>query len=255
MNAEPATTAPARETSNQERLREAIKQLILERGLQPGDLLPTESELMSLLGASRNALREAIKALQALGYVDIRHGHGTFVGALPLTPLQDFLSFRMRQSATEDLREVRNLLQLREAFEVGLASEVVQRHATTGTEALRTITTEMRRRADAGEYFPEEDLAFHETLYAPLGNSLVTELQEVFWTTFHLVDPVLPGPQFTPHEAWGWHQRILEAIERGDVDLYRVRMRDHFDGIRVRLSRAEPTGNGARKDGEEPVGT
>src|SRR5690606_38782135 len=114
MNAEPAATAPARERSNQERLREEIKQLILERGLQPGDLLPTESELMGLLGASRNALREAIKALQALGYVDIRHGHGTFVGALPLTPLQDFLSFRMRQSATEDLREVRNLLQLRE---------------------------------------------------------------------------------------------------------------------------------------------
>jgi len=167
MNAEPAATAPARERSNQERLREEIKQLILERGLQPGDLLPTESELMGLLGASRNALREAIKALQALGYVDIRHGHGTFVGALPLTPLQDFLSFRMRQSATEDLREVRNLLQLREALEVGLASEVVQRHAATGTEQLRAVTTDMRRRADSGRYrllfvVPVDELRQHD---------------------------------------------------------------------------------------------
>jgi len=225
MNAVHPAIAPIDGMSNQERLREAIKQLILDRGLRPGDLLPTESELMELVGASRNALREAIKALQALGFVDIRHGHGTFVGALPLTPLQDFLSFRLRQSVTEDLREVGNLLQLREALEVGLARDVVQAHAEHGTDRLRAITAEMRRRADAGEYFPEEDLAFHEALYAPIRNALVTELQEVFWTTFHLVDPVLPGPQFTPHEAWGWHQKILEAIERGDVDLYRVRMR------------------------------
>jgi len=240
MNAAPVSPGVSGEMSNQQRLREAIKQLILDRGLRPGDMLPTESELMALVGASRNALREAIKALQALGFVDIRHGHGTFVGTLPLTPLQDFLSFRLRQSVTEDLREVGNLLQVREALEVGLASDVVQKHATHGTERLRAIVAEMRRRADAGEYFPEEDFAFHEALYAPIQNALVTELQAVFWTTFHLVDPVLPGPQFTPQEAWGWHQKILEAIERGDVDLYRVRMRDHFDGIRVRLSRAEP---------------
>ncbi|MGP5077415.1 FadR/GntR family transcriptional regulator [Brachybacterium alimentarium] len=240
MNADaPALTVPGT-MSNQQRLRDAIKQLILNHHLRPGDSLPTESELMELLGASRNALREAIKALQALGFVDIRHGSGTFVGTLPLTPLQDFLSFRMQQSVAEDFHEVGNLLQLREALEVGLATDVVRAHTNHGTARLTLIVAEMKRRADAGEYFPDEDLAFHGALYVPIRNALVTELLEVFWTTFHLVDPLLPGPQFTPHECWGWHQHLLEAIERSDVDLYRVRMRDHFDGIRVRISRAEP---------------
>lgn len=48
--------------SRQRQVMEAIKDFILERGLNPGDLLPTESELMKQLGVSRNALREAIKS-------------------------------------------------------------------------------------------------------------------------------------------------------------------------------------------------
>jgi DNA-binding FadR family transcriptional regulator len=60
-------------------LEERIVELIHERGLTPGAAMPTEPQLMDLLGASRNSVREAIRALQALGIVDIRHGYGTFV--------------------------------------------------------------------------------------------------------------------------------------------------------------------------------
>jgi DNA-binding FadR family transcriptional regulator len=61
-------------------LEERIIELVHERGLVPGAAMPTEPQLMKLLGASRNSVREAIRALQALGIVDIRHGYGTFVG-------------------------------------------------------------------------------------------------------------------------------------------------------------------------------
>src|SRR5699024_12701402 len=68
--------------SRQRQVMEAIKDFILERGLNPGDLLPTESELMKQLGASRNALREAIKALQPPGFAVDRQGTGTSAGAI-----------------------------------------------------------------------------------------------------------------------------------------------------------------------------
>ncbi|MFC0673282.1 FadR/GntR family transcriptional regulator [Brachybacterium hainanense] len=239
MNASPAADPPGRPRSNQERLQDAIKQLILSRQLHPGDILPTESELMALLGTSRNPLREAMKALQALGFVEIRHGHGTYAGSLPLSPLQDFLSFRLRRSIGTDLREVGDLLQLREALEVGMASDVVRTHLAHGTEELRGIVGQMEAKAAAGEYFPDEDLAFHGALYRPLGNTLILELLEVFWNTFHLIDAELPGPHYTPAEACAWHAGLLAALERGDADQYRWRMREHFDGIRIRISRAD----------------
>lgn len=219
---------------------EAIKDFILARGLVAGDLMPTESELMEQLGVSRNALREAIKALQALGFVEVRHGTGTYVGAVQTRVMQDGLAFRLQQSMRASMQEVQGLLQVREALEVGLASDVVRHYITHSTDQLRAIVEAMEAKADAGEYFPDEDLAFHEALYRPLENELIMDLLWVFWTTFHEIDPRLPGPHYSPAEACSWHRGLLEALEHADVDLYRVRMRGHFDGVRIRLSRAGP---------------
>lgn len=59
-----------------------IKQLtnaILEKELGPGDKLPTEYELSESFGVGRNAVREAVKVLEFVGILEIRHAEGTFV--------------------------------------------------------------------------------------------------------------------------------------------------------------------------------
>ena len=53
------------------RTEEAIVQLILDKNWQPGQQIPPEPELCTLLGASRNTLREAIRALVARNVLDI----------------------------------------------------------------------------------------------------------------------------------------------------------------------------------------
>ena len=80
-------------------LQERIVALIHDRQLAPGAPMPTEPMLMDLLDASRNSVREAIQALQALGIVEIRHGHGTFVGRASLDVLAPSLAFRVRSQA------------------------------------------------------------------------------------------------------------------------------------------------------------
>src|SRR5687767_14274056 len=80
--------------SGNSRIRRAVVQLILDRRLAPGAPLPTEAELMADLGVSRNSVREALKALQALDIVEIRHGYGTYVRHASMTPLVDGLTFR-----------------------------------------------------------------------------------------------------------------------------------------------------------------
>ncbi len=52
-------------------LQSDIMELILERELEAGDPLPTESELSVALGVGRNTLRESLKVLQALGVIEI----------------------------------------------------------------------------------------------------------------------------------------------------------------------------------------
>src|SRR5699024_6785545 len=84
--------------ANQRKIQDAIKQYVLTNGLAPGDPMPTEPELMAMLKISRNALREAMKALQALGFIEIRHGFGTYVGKPNMESLQAGLTFRMQRS-------------------------------------------------------------------------------------------------------------------------------------------------------------
>ena len=49
-----------------------IKNYILAKGLQPGDALPTESQLCTDLGVSRSSVREAVRTLVALDIVEVR---------------------------------------------------------------------------------------------------------------------------------------------------------------------------------------
>jgi DNA-binding FadR family transcriptional regulator len=212
-----------------------MKSFILERGLKAGDPLPNEQELMVQLGVGRHPLREAMKALQAVGIIEIRHGYGTYVGQVTLEALEDGLAFRMSQSMAGDLRDVQNVLEVRQAIEVGLADEVVAHFSTAGFDSLDSIVTRMEEKAAVGEYFPDEDWAFHAALYEPLGNSLVIDLLSVFWRTFAQVDARLPGARYTPADAAGWHRDLLNTLRTGDPDSFAHSMKAHFVGIHTRL--------------------
>src|SRR6058998_2732391 len=115
-------------TQRSEELTKTIIDLIVDRALPPGAPMPTELSLMQDLGVSRNSLREAIKALQALGIVEVRHGHGTFVGSAGAQALQTWLLFRTRTRGTADLARLRDLLELREMIEVELTRRVALDH-------------------------------------------------------------------------------------------------------------------------------
>src|SRR5690606_15222188 len=73
---------PMRRSETADRIRE----LILTRELRTGDPLPTEAELCDALDVSRSSVREAIRSLATLDIVEVRHGHGTFVGKMSLDP-------------------------------------------------------------------------------------------------------------------------------------------------------------------------
>ena len=81
----------------------------MTRGLKPGDALPTKAELCDTLGVSRSSVREAIRTLSTLDIVDVRHGHGTYVGPMSLDPRVEALVFRgvlSPDGSFEALREV-----------------------------------------------------------------------------------------------------------------------------------------------------
>jgi GntR family transcriptional repressor for pyruvate dehydrogenase complex len=61
------------------RIATQLVELIEIQKLKPNDKLPSERALAELLAVSRPSLREALHILQAQGFVQIKHGQGTFV--------------------------------------------------------------------------------------------------------------------------------------------------------------------------------
>lgn len=230
------TVSGARSVRMTRAIQDELMALILDRGLQPGDVLPTEPELIEHLGVSRNSVREALKALQALDIVEIRHGYGTYVGRFSLDPLTNGLTFRTLQGIGRDIRAIGEILEVREALEDGLIRRVAATIPDDDLADLDRLVTAMTDRAQAGETFPDEDREFHEILYRSLHNQLVSQLLQAFWTVFHRVNSELGGEDPDPAETARRHRAIYLALRRHDVVRAQKAMAEHFRNIDTRVA-------------------
>ncbi|HTJ38758.1 MAG TPA: FadR/GntR family transcriptional regulator [Dactylosporangium sp.] len=211
-------------------VQDRIVELIHDRELLPGAPMPTEPQLMDLLGASRNSVREAIRALQALGIVEIRHGYGTFVGRASLDVLTPSLTFRVRTGPGGGIRALHDLVEVRELLESGLIGDVVGTVSEARFAALDALVNGMA-------HDPGADRAFHALLYEGCGNELVLQLIGMFWDVYHEVGGVLAPPEDHTAQTVANHRRIVDALRSRDRDAAREAMRLHFRDVKQRIAR------------------
>ncbi|MEU1667850.1 FadR/GntR family transcriptional regulator [Streptomyces sparsogenes] len=216
-------------------IQERIKRLIIDQRLPSGAPLPTETELMELLGVSRNSVREALKGLQAMGIVEIRHGFGTYVGPMSMAPMIEGLIFRTVAGHYRGEDSLLQLLELREAVETGLIGWLAGRIPPADLAELDALVERMEAEAAEGAVRAETDRAFHAALHRGLDNLLLSEVLEAFWDAFHRVRTDLVDLHADPKVTCRQHREILEAVRTGDVVRAEAAVRDHFGDIRERL--------------------
>jgi len=214
-----------------------IKNYILAKGLQPGDALPTESQLCSDLGVSRSSVREAVRTLVALDIVEVRHGHGMFVGKVSMRPMVESLVFRGLLNPGDDHRGLRDIVEVRITLDKALAEPVTQTWKNRQDTELDQIVAQMDLHAQKGELFTEQDRRFHMRLLEPLDNHLFLHLTEAFWAVHTLTVPLLGAPRpedmLTTARA---HRAMLQAARAGDAQAYREAITDHYAPLLAALT-------------------
>lgn len=217
-----------------------IKQLILSRNLAPGDPLPTESELCETLDVSRSSVREAIRTLSTLDIVDVRHGHGTYVGDMSLAPLVETLVFRGVLNPGGSLDALREVVEVRLALYLSMAERVVAAAQGEDDPELDLLVDAMIEKAGNGELFLEEDRNFHTALFDATGNHLAGQLVGAFWDVHTAALPQLgiAPPADIRHTAVA-HGDMLRAARAGDVEAYRQAVIDHYAPLQRGLAQAE----------------
>jgi GntR family transcriptional regulator, transcriptional repressor for pyruvate dehydrogenase complex len=241
-----------------------IEGLILEGVLSAGDRLPGERDLSAQFDVSRPILRDALKALEARGLVETRHGGGThvadIVGEVFAPPMAELI--RSHRKAAADYLEYRREVE-------AIAADYAARRATEDDRELLTAIVERMRAAHAVADFEAEaaaDVEFHNAIGECAHNIVLLHTlrscyrllaQDVFYN--RSVIYTLPGARDRLLEQ---HQAIYHAVVSGDPQGAREAAARHIDFVEQAAAEAERatdwqrvsrlrlqqrTGNGGRK--------
>lgn len=193
-----------------------IRDLIASGELSPGDRLPPEPELASLVGVSRNTLREAVRALIQANVLDVRRGDGTYVTSLEPHLLLRGLGFVV------DLMQDRTLLELvevRRLLEPAATALAANRIDDDTLQAVRAALDRMHQ-ATTTEELIAHDMEFHRLVVSAAGNatleSLFTAL--VNRTTKARIWRAISGGGVKRYTL-GQHGLIVEGLATRDASL------------------------------------
>jgi GntR family transcriptional repressor for pyruvate dehydrogenase complex len=140
--------------------------------LPPGAQLPAEAELAAELGASRNTVREAVRALVTARVLDVRRGHGTFVTSLRPELLLEGIGFAADMLHSDFALELIGVRRILEPAATAMAA----RHATAETLRELAALLDAMRAAGSQEVLVQYDAEFHATVARASGNATLASM-------------------------------------------------------------------------------
>lgn len=139
-----------------------------------GARIPTEAELATLTGTSRNTVREAVQSLVHAGLLERRQGSGTYV--LGASELAGAVSRRVAGA------HLAHVLEVRRTLEVGAARLAAQRRSDEDVARMRELIESRNAASRAGDVDRSvaDDVALHRAIAQAAHNPVLTDLYENF---------------------------------------------------------------------------
>lgn len=214
------------ESTATEQLAERLAQGISSGVYAPGSRLPGERELAAQFGVSRPTVRSALQVLASRGIVTIRNRSGAYVQA-PTAKRVSQLLLHLISHGTLPVT-VRDLIEVRRAFEVEIAGLAAERRTQ---DDLREIGRALADTASAEQVdaWAKADVAFHGALaratHNPLFALIYDALRDVLLEQRLRTGTALPA---TRARSFRYHQRIYDRVYAGDGAGARKAMQEHL---------------------------
>lgn len=185
-----------------------IRERIVDGDYPPGQRL-TEERLAIDFGVSRNPVREALRVLEAQGFVTMTPRRGAVV-------------------ATPDAETIADLFAVRASLEATAARIAAERASATDIADLRSLLDGARRATDEADFSRVAQLNndFHMRVIAITGNRWLLTISSALYLHVHWIFR-LGAAGRAPH-SWVEHIRTVDAIEAGDPDRAEAEARAHL---------------------------
>lgn len=212
------------------RIASQLIELIDIQKLAPGDRLPPERSLADLLEVSRPSLREALHILQAQGFVQIKHGQGTFVR-------EPIVAQELRASMMSSTHGLNELFDAREVLEVPASKWAAAKASKEDLRLLRATLNQIDTVTAAAPIDFDQlqilDAKFHLTIVGIAGNRFINQTLNVLQDVMKMSMETtlrLPGRSDVSRNE---HNGILAAIESGNGELASQLTLQHITGARA----------------------
>ena len=209
-----------------------IRQLLnrmLDGRLKPGGKLPAENEMAAQIGVGRNSIREALKVLQALGFIERRQGSGSYIAESYEMPF-DWLLFPL----ISRINTSKDLVELRLALELGVTEIVIEKAGEKDFAVLeqRIANFEMHGETDTPldiDAAVRDDIRLHIAIAELTGNTALVALARL---VMKLLEPSMRSHLSSPEgymRAKRDHRAFCEAIRSRDRDEARRKIIRSFE--------------------------
>ena len=197
-----------------QRAYDGIRNLIIEEEISPGELL-SENQLAAYLNMSRTPVREAIRRLQAEGFLESRKGLGTFLK--PLTT-----------------KDVRNIYEVRKAMELIACETSIYQITDEEIEAVRASLMSLLARHEAGEEidrmeFSKLDGQCHDLIVQKSSNGYIKILMDQIYFNVDRYRIISFHVSLDLEESTRQHLVLLDCLKERNLEKLKAALSEHLD--------------------------
>ena len=215
-------------------LARRIRALIQSGEYTEGDRLPAILEMARRFGVGPPTVREALKKLETLGVVDVRHGSGVYVASRR----ELLVLARPPFGGGADGRLFSEVLEARIPLEVEAARSAAANASDDDIASMRLVLAGIEPAGDDAR-LAAADAAFHRQVAATSGNAIIAQLLDALRDLFTDEGRVVWWEPLAEDRDVIAHHAILDAIAAHNAGLAGERMRAHLERVRSALSTAE----------------
>jgi len=216
-----------------EQVFQLIENQIINGELLIGDKLPTEKELTERYKVSRTVIREAIKALKEKGWVETYVAKGTFIIYNMEKSVQSSFDAAVRMKPEDRFS---NLIQVRLILEPEIAALAAVSASQENIAKMRQALNQMKKALKDNnnvDSFLEGDFAFHMAIAESTGNNLIRIIMAPVVNLLRNIQQYhLSHVESGNQRSQGFHNKVMEAIERHDPKAARSSMYEHIIQVR-----------------------
>lgn len=214
-----------------DRVEANLVELLQQRKLKVGDVIPKEIELAETLGVSRTVIREALSRLRMMGMIESKKKKGAVITSPDLFGIMS-KSMNPHILAQETLKE---MFEIRLVLEIGMADFIFQRITKEDIQELKQIVSNEPPVTQYHLFNIEHEIAFHGKLYEITGNETLKKFQNMLLPVFDYVhnSGLLKKPASL--KKFVSHKGLVDIIENGSPELFRNAMRNHLENHFARL--------------------